>query len=183
MINIDKYITGEYKLDENYYYHAFEKNSMIPILKDGIKCTFLQSKKNNGGYNGAFYVSICKKTDFIKSAYKLYSDDKYDMFILSPSIRAIKTHKNGIVDLFADTIVPVRSSVYDDEFQVFLKIAPSYIKGIRLSELQDKDDLVNLKNKLLILKKYNIDIPVYDFSLEESGIIRKINKTKILCEI
>ena len=105
------------------------------------------------------------------------------MFILSPDIRAIKTHKNGIANLFADTIVPVRSSVYDDEFQVFLKIAPSYIKGIRLSELKDKDDLVNLKNKLLILKKYNIDIPVYDFSLEESGIIRKINKTKILCEI
>ena len=52
------------------------------------------------------------------------------MFILSPIIRVIKTHKNLIADLFADTIVPVRSSVYDDEFQVFMKIAPSYIKRI-----------------------------------------------------
>lgn len=80
-----------------------------------------------------------------------------------------------MVNYFIDTIITIRTSCYNDEYRAFFKIKPYHIKSIRIS---NKYDLIKLKEMLIYMKNYNIQLPVYDYSLESNGVVRKSTRKK-----
>ena len=54
-------------VDKKWYFHATDRNidTIEKILKEGIKSSFLRKEICSHGYNGKYYVSLCKKNDNI----------------------------------------------------------------------------------------------------------------------
>lgn len=176
---LDSFVKNEVELNKDYYYHAFSFDNMLSICKTGIKCAFLQNKKSFGGYNGPYYISLCKKSDFNNSAYQTFIKMGYDMFIIDSKIKAFKaTNKSYLGDVFTNTIIPIRNSCYSDEYQVFYKIKKEDIKGLRVSD--NYCDLITLKKLVEYMIERKIYIPLFDYTYESDGVIREISKEKIL---
>ena len=185
---IVKYIEDEeYKIDKDYYYHAFNYNKMMfqNMITEGIKSPILLGI-NNPGYNGYFYVSLMKKMSCNHSIYKLFA--KSPKFIISENIKTLKTTKpsNTISypSLITNSFLPFRRSEWDDEYQKFLRILPKDILGIEYNlcanfdnyskDYLKKKDLIILISIIKSLELKRLDLPIIDSS---SG--SKINKEKV----
>lgn len=169
-------------INGNWYYHIFEynKTESYNIFKQGIKSNFLLKKKSNGGYNGIYYISLSKRTNEDKQIYKLI--ENMPMFIIDENIKTIHAKSSNKFGSFINSPLPLRTSQYNDEYQVFLKINPNRIKGINFKLYKNPNTINQLKNDLIILKKIvlylkenNINMPIYDNSTK-----REINKEKVL---
>lgn len=177
----DNLIIKEIPLDENMYYHAFLQKNLVSIYNEGIKSLYSQRKESNGGWNGKYYISVCKKYSGNKSAYNFLIHHGYNMLIIDSKIHTIKTNEgiSKIIDAsrFMDSSIPIRMSEYNDEYQVFSKIRAEFIKGIRLNE---SCNIEKIKKLFLYMINNNIDLPCFDYSYESEGIIREVSKTKVL---
>lgn len=170
--------------DNNWYFHATDKNIEIieKILKEGIKSSYLRKEHSSSGYNGKYYVSICKKNDNINTCNSVYELLEHLPKFIINNVFALKTNKENF-KAFSETILPLRTSCYDDEYQVFLKINKSKIIAIEYSlyyllEINEsliKEELEFLKKMIVCLDKNSLNIPIYDLSTN-----REINKSKIL---
>lgn len=115
----------------------------------------------------------------VNSIYELL--EHLPKFIIN-NVFALKTNKENFKE-FSETILPFRTSCYDDEYQVFLKINKSKIIAIEYSlyyllETNEnflKEELDFLKKMIICLEKNSLSIPIYDLSTN-----RQINKSKIL---
>lgn len=141
--------TNKEFLLENYFFHSFPLDEKIfkDIILDGIKCKYLLGMKDTDyTYNGSYYVSIFKLTD--KKIYPLYMLENNPLLILSDEIKTLKTNKK-YGQMFSNTVIPLRMSPYENEYQTFLKIDSKKIIGIAYY-LCESDS--NLLEKLAILK-------------------------------
>lgn len=135
---------------EKYLFHSFpiEENAFKNIILDGIKCKYLLGYRDNeNSYNGSYYVSTFKMTD--KKVYPLCVLEKSPLLIVSDEIGRLKT-KMGSSSIFSDTIIPLRVSPYENEYQTFLKINSKNIIGIAYY-LCDTDPALLEKIKILKL--------------------------------
>ncbi len=81
-----------------------------------------------------------------------------------------------------ETIIPLRTSSYSDEYHVFMGIDPSKITALAYNlyhilsseNIFDIDRLYFLKQLVLMLEKLEKDIPIYDLKSN-----REINKKKV----
>ena len=173
-------------LNRDNYYHAFfyNKNEFVSMINEGIKSRLLLHK-DSAGYNGYFYVSLMKEKECKYSIYrKLYH---LPMFMIDHRIKAIKTknYKTGgnIIEMFESTFLPFRGSVYDDEYQKFLKVSEKDIIGIvynlyhnYLNNGDIKNDLMVLRSIVEVLKEQESNLLIIDKSSNKF-----INKEKVLC--
>lgn len=166
---LDRCIIDKCERDDNWYYHGFELNSGIGIrdfqnmLNQGIECQFLRGVKESGRRNGLFYVSLSKIVGCSQhnSSY-LCITSKLPAFIID-GIKPIKTKVGGI-SMFDYSILPFRTSPYEDEYHAFLKVKPDNFMGLQLS-LQEIADCIDAKYKYICVLA---DILDYLVSIESS---------------
>ena len=145
-------------------------DSFQSILVSGIKCNYLLGNSGEG-YNGKYYISLFKLS--------LISDRFYDIFCPFPKIvlkNIIPFYANkekNWREIFLNTIVPLRTSTWNGEYQQFLKISLNKIVAFEyslayllkykaLNEQDVKMFLNDLKEMIIIIKKSNIDLPILD---------------------
>lgn len=191
--------------NNNFYYaFRYNDVRFQKMLVEGIKSRHLLSfdDYDNFGYNsnnnGKYYISLSKKVSSDKMD-RRYSYNHYDYmpaFILNPNIKVIPIipgYSNKF-QKYRNTIIPKRTSAFLDEYQAFNKINKDNIIGIRYN-LNDillasclhfldinpdvcsyhLDELENIIEMISILKTLNIDLPIYDLSVN-----KEFDKEKIL---
>ena len=174
------------KTNEDWYMHATKKDikEIEKIFAEGIKSAYLRGLKGNH-FNGKYYISLIKvNSDYNELSLFLKDRPKFVINNISPFYAERKKFK--LRRIFINTIIPLRTSEWDGEYQEFLKIDASNIIAIEYSlfkilnnstEINDniKENLKFLKEIILCLKKLNINLPIYDFSSN-----KEINKEKVL---
>lgn len=168
-----------------WYYHGFvySNETFIDMLLCGLKCGKLISVDSKG-YNGKFYISLSKDMGIKnvgKSSYKVFSG--YPRFIIY-NIKPIKC-SNILYGDYANTILPLRHSYYEDEFQAFWRVKPKFFIGLECSILNwykkgDRESLEDLKKMIIIMKKLDIKLMVYDYSRCDYDNIHIIDQDKYL---
>lgn len=163
----------------NTYIHFTEFNLEIieSIFKNGIMSSY--SLQKNGiykeagiGNNGKYYISLTRNTDYQNSAFKLFKHNPNNIGIEVISDCAIKTKKSNFF-LFTNTKLPIRYSIYDDEWQTKEIIYPTKFISLYyplnfVYDLYEKDTeyLMYISEKIDKVKKlmqlYNINIPLND---------------------
>ena len=187
------------RINYDWFYHGTNYNIHVikDILVNGIKCQ-KDLQIDARGSNGKYYISVSKNlgeyADRKLSAYYGYLGSV--MFVLDESLPAHKAKLDKginkiIAILLKNTPVAYRVSGFVDEYQVFRKINPSYIKGLGFSIRGMMEERIN-KQKIAIfgdsstdllkqlielttaLDDLNLDLPIYDLSSN-----KEINKKKV----
>ena len=186
--DIIRYIEDKKVLvNKDYYFHAFtyQQLSFVNMIDEGIKAPILLHKKAEG-YNGYFYVSLFKCNPCEMSIYKLVKH--LPMFMINDQLKTIKTRnsiRNGFFPIpmsMTNTPLPFRLSVYDDEYQKFLKVNSQDIISIQYNISSQESSNEEIKYKLSVLQSMvrdlnmqNRDLPIID------GFTQKqINQEKVL---
>lgn len=189
LLDIVKYSEEDVLIDDkDWFYHAFsfENENISDMLIDGIKAPILiNRKKCNGGNNGWFYVSVAKRLNTRPDyhyAYSMYST--HPMFIID-GIHPVKCDKNILSFYSQYTPLPFRDSEYVDEYQQFLKISADKIRGIQYKlyasvGYNNVEVLKQFRKLALLLDELNLKLPIYDYSFERIGIIKKVNPEIII---
>lgn len=169
-----------------WFYHGFvfSDADFSDMLLSGLKCCKLLSLKPKG-FNGKYYISLSKDMSIknqVKSSYKKFGD--MPRFIIN-NITPIKCSRNMLNDNYSDTILPLRYSSYNDEFQAFWRIKPSCFVGLECSILKwymegNREDLENLKRMIIIMKKLKIKLPIYDYSRCDYDNVHVIDQERYL---
>ena len=169
-----------------WYYHGFVFSEMdfSDMLLSGLKCCKLLSLEPKG-FNGKYYISLSMdmlEKDQVKSSYKLF--ERLPRFIIS-NIKPIKCSRNMLYDNYSDTILPFRYSGYNDEYQAFWRIKQSNFIGLECSLMKwykegNRESLENLKRMIIIMKKLNIKLPIYDYSRCDYDNVHVIEQEKYL---
>ena len=136
-------------------------------------------------YNGTDYVSLCdlKRKHQHYSAYNMFTSRGLSL-LFDHSIPVIKTIYINDSDNFPYSMQTLAYSInrysdLEDEVQVRDGISLDYLRGLCLSlsllESYHHDNYVkNYLNSLQeLLKKYNLNVPIYDIN---NGKVRKIKK-------
>lgn len=181
MYKLDEFVIDEIDPNEEWYYYAFWYYDLIPLYNYGMLCSKELGKKSNGN-GGSYYVSVSKQDLYPNSLYKKFDHTGASMFILD-DLYPFNTHNNYFAKIVKNTPIPYRYSPYDTEYQVYKNIDRSHIVGIRAMSIDNKKELVILKQMLLEMKLYGINLPVYDYSLEKINVIRELDKEKILKKV
>ena len=138
-------IIDQIQRDNEWFYHGFFLTSFngysdfINMYNNGIKCSYLRHSKRSGGNNGNYYVSLSKINNCnpSNSSYLQITHSR-PAFIIS-GIKPIKTIN---FDIPTNSILPIRSSSYEDEFQQFLKVNPKNFIGIQMA-MSEIENLIN----------------------------------------
>ncbi len=160
-----------------YYYHGLGKirDSLYYLLSilttGGIKSKRLLGYESFYGYNGADYVSVCKKYpkgEYRQNRMNAFYSYVMDSFclILSDSIPAFKLSPDYIRPNIFDKVIDRRVSDMFDEWQVKDQIPLSSIIGIGipLKKLKNfmgrlvKEDFETLRKIVLLAKELGLDI-------------------------
>lgn len=175
----------------DWYYHAFlyEGKDFTDMVTGGIKCRkLLGDTSNNGknyiGNNGGHYISLSKMM-FIPEKFS-----SYVYYINSPAfiiegIRPLKCKYSFDSEILNSTILPFRTSSFYDEYQQFWKINRDSIVGLRSLVFKwylenDKQSLEGLRDMIVIMKRFNFSIPVYDYSRMTGLNVMQLNTDEYL---
>ena len=163
---------------DNVYIHftGFNIETIESIFRNGImsKHNLIKNDiiKNAGiGSNGKYYISLTKKTDQNKCIYNTFV--KSNGFI---GIK-VKLNKEPIkakpqnTTIFTNTIIPIRYSPYNDEWQTREIITPNqfielsypldYISEVFKNNKEYLELTIEKINKIKeLMEIYNIDIPL-----------------------
>lgn len=173
-------------IQKDWYLHATKKDVKIieKILTEGIKSAYLRGLKGNH-FNGKYYISLYKESGNISVLFKFLEErPKFVIHNISPFYSNRKKYK--LRRIFINTIIPLRTSEWDGEYQKFLRIDASNIIAMEyslasllnnpsLSKDEIKSYLNFLKEIILCLQNLQLDLPIYDFWSN-----REINKEKVL---
>lgn len=179
-------------VNKDWFYHAsiYEREKYESILTKGILSNVARDgliRSKNGGWNGKFYISVVKRdvdgnNTILESAWYnvLYTSPK---FIISDKVKALKARSPYMYSYtFSSSFIPIRNSMYKDEWHIFYKVKEEDIIGIvyNLSDqfnsyFKDEDYFNNLLEIVKILNKLGLDIPIYDYVS-----FKEINKDKCL---
>ncbi|MCI8330463.1 MAG: hypothetical protein HFE04_00005, partial [Bacilli bacterium] len=163
-----------------WYYHSLIKighsetlsmndESLISILKEGIKCNKLLKRSGKYCNNGKYYISLTKDIEKYNKVFLIFIE-KYLSFIIH-DINPIKCGKySTLKNLLRNTKYRGRTSPYFNEYQEFREIKPEKIIGLSYplyKKLENnelyKKYLEELRNIILTIREINIDIPIYDY--------------------
>ena len=154
------------------YFHAFrlEEKVFRDIMINGIKSKILQGYiDKNRSYNGSFYISLYKGES---NSLMMKIIKNKPCIILDKKIHPIKAcFRNG--SFFYNTPIPIRDSLYDNEYQSFLHISPKYFLGIGVNLDKSCEDF---KERYMELKKIVMWLNLINKDLE----IININTGKII---
>jgi len=176
----------EINIKKDWYLHATKKDVKLieNILTEGVKSAYLRGLKGNH-FNGKYYISLYKENSTSYELFKyLQERPKFVVHNISPFYSNRKKYK--LRRIFINTIIPLRTSEWDGEYQKFLRIDASNIIAMEysLASLLNNPSLSNnelklylafLKEIVLCLQKLQLDLPIYDFWSK-----REINKEKVL---
>jgi hypothetical protein len=157
------------------HFTEFNLDTIESIFKNGIMSSYNLQKngiyKDAGiGNNGKYYISLTKNTNYQNSAFNLFKHNPNNIGIEVISNYAIKTKKINCF-LFTNTKLPIRYSIYDDEWQTKEIITPDkfisfYYPLEFIYDLYKKDTnylnyISEEINKIKeLMKIYNINIPL-----------------------
>ena len=163
---------------DNIYMHftTFNIETIENIFKNGIMSRYNLIKngivKNSKliGYNGKYYVSLTKKTNQKKCVYNALSkSESYIGIKVKLNKEPIKARPQNTA-IFTNTIIPIRYSPYNDEWQTKEIITPdqfielSYPLDYISEVFKDDKEYINTIEKINKIKKlmkiYNLDIPL-----------------------
>ena len=153
------------------------------ILQNGLKSAHLRGEKRGGLYNGKYYISLNKRNEDPDSSFNQYAKH-HDIRFIFDNINPIHAKFNfDIFFMFCNTIIPIRSSGWEDEYHAFGKVEPSKIVALEYSLHYmtkegyrfDKEKLIYLKQVILCLKELKKDLPIYDYTSN-----KEYNKDKVL---
>lgn len=152
------------------YFHAFkfEENAFKDIMINGIKSKILQGCIDKYGcYNGSFYISLYKGES---NSIMMKVIRKNPCIILDKKIRPIKASFRKF-SIFNNTPIPIRESMYDNEYQSFLHISPKYFLGIGVNLDKSRDDFkeryMELRDIIIWLNLINKDIEIINTNTGE----------------
>lgn len=162
--------------DQDWFYHAFfpEEKIFTSMLREGIKCRKLltMSREYEFGHNGNHYISLSKMetNDDWNSSYWYYEDKP--AFVIN-GVKARKCTYFSEYTFLEMTRWPFRYSMFIDEYQAYKIITPDYFVGLRCSVLEWYQKnyeyyLKNLKQMIELMKEYNINLPIYDYTRAEN---------------
>lgn len=158
----------------DWYYHAFRysDNDFTDIIENGILCNKLQGRQPDG-YNGKYYISLYKyvETPAFASAYQVYRNTAS---IIVDGINPILCRKTPFYGIFENSILPFRTSSFEDEYQQFWRIDPERYIGIRVPLLNWykkglRSYLENVREMIWLMKEHGVELPIYDFSRFDGG--------------
>lgn len=188
---LDKIKTIETKnsTHPDWFFHAFAytEDLFTNILNEGIKCRRLvpkKLKKEYSGFNGEHYISLSK----MEQAQEEYSSFLFykskPAFIIS-NIKPTKCLWAFEDNFITKTRWPIRYSGFHDEYQMYRHIPPEKIIGLRCSLLEWTLDnykyyLKSLKQMILLMKEYNICLPIYDYSRVTNHTAHLLNQEAYL---
>ena len=173
-------------INDNWYYHSMIKEDLElvkEILQNGLKSAHLRGEKRGGLYNGKYYISLNKRNEDPDSSFNQYAKH-HDIRFIFDNINPIHAKFNfDIFFMFCNTIIPIRSSGWEDEYHAFGKVEPSKIVALEYSLHYmtkegyrfDKEKLIYLKQVILCLKELKKDLPIYDYTSN-----KEYNKDKVL---
>ena len=187
MTNLDKIEEVEIKKIEknpNWFYHGSEFKHIANIFAKGILAKkYLDYPKQNFGLNGKHYISIAKDTNKEGNALNKYK--RNGPLVIVDNVKAIKCSRKRIYEPFRFTRLPFRYTEWDDEYQVYSKIPPEKFIGLECMAYEWAKEgniflLKRLRNMLELMQSINSELPVYDYSREENGIVHEIDKEAYL---
>lgn len=162
---------------DNIYMHftTFNIETIENIFKNGIMSKYNLIKngiiKNAGiGSNGKYYISLTKKTNQKKCVYSALSkSNAYIGIKVKLNKEPIKARPQNTA-IFTNTIIPIRYSPYNDEWQTKEIITPdqfielSYPLDYISEVFKDDKEYINTIEKINkikeLMKIYNLDIPL-----------------------
>ncbi|HAB66890.1 MAG TPA: hypothetical protein DCE23_05940 [Firmicutes bacterium] len=182
--------------DMNWYYHAYQGVDSTYRLKrmllEGIKCRLLLYDKRDlyGPYsytfakNGFHYISLSKDIDALpeKSSFLHYLNE---INFIIDHIFAFKCSTKKEYERFRFTALPLRSSGYHDEYQVYRHISPKHFVGLQCSLLNWYYNgytfrFADFKKLLTIMNEEGIDLPIYDYSRVIGDNVHVVDKSAFL---
>ncbi len=153
------------------HFTSFNTKKIESIFKYGIvtpfnlmlrgidKVNFLSTN------NGLFFTSLTKETNCQFGAYKFFISNPCYIGIEAKVDKVYKANKTH--QIFTNTPIPLRYSVYKDEWQTNKTIPPSdftaiyYPLDIVLNKDNNNDEILRKLEELKsLMHLYNIDIPV-----------------------
>lgn len=181
---IEKIETRNVVKNLNWFYHGFDFGNIAKIMENGILAKkYLDFSSPNFGDNGKYYISLSKDTNRVFTAFRQYN--QMGPMIIVDNIEAIKCRKNMLYEWLRFTPLPFRYSGWDDEYQVYSKILPDKFVGIECV-LYDwaKDNnlffLRRFRDMLEVMQSLDSNLPIYDFSRQEDGIVHELDKEAFL---
>lgn len=180
----------------NWYYHSFycTEENFKDFITNGIKCRKLLSLESSGN-NGNYYISLLKDLGIDEEDYGFNSFMNNSTSFIIDGINPVKcsTVMWPLYHLFSRTRLPLRGSGWKDEYQEYLKIDPLKFVGLQcplynwinvaLDERFISDfsiDLKNLKNIILTLNEYGMNLPIYDYSRRVGENVHILDQSKYL---
>lgn len=165
-------------------YHGFDFGNVGKILGDGILAKkYLDYPNQDFGFNGKHYISVSKDTGQCFGAFSFYKFR--NPLIVLDNIRTIKCQQKELNYLLRYTMLPLRYSTTEDEYQVYSKILPEKFVGIEcMAYAWCKSNniflLKQLREMLIVMKNMGAQLPLYDFSREKDGIVHELDKSAFL---
>ncbi len=168
----------------DWFYHGCDFGNVPNILEKGVLAKKLLNEKNlNYGLNGKYYISVAKDTNLPNNALDEY---KYNgPLVVMDGLKVIKCKESKLYKLFRYTPIPLRYTVWPDEYQVYSKITPDKIIAIECMAYEWMENrniflLKRLRKMIEVMNSLNCDLPIYDYSREENGIVHELDKEAYL---
>ena len=183
------------EVKRSWYIHATRNNinTVQRVLNEGITCAHLRGQKGNA-YNGKYYISLYTDSSDKELKRRLIHHPKFVIDGINPH-HAVYRDSDAINfrKIFAKTRIPLRTSVWDGEYQQYLRINPSHFVAIEygLAFLFSNDYYANilpsfqdelmrkriefLKGLIEALKENDSTLPIYDLLSR-----KEINTDKVM---
>lgn len=168
----------------DWFYHGFDFGDLANILEKGILAKkYLDFPTGNFGLNGKHYISVAKDTNKAGNALNKYK--RNGPLVIVDNIKAIECKREKIYEYFRLTRLPLRYTEWDDEYQVYSKILPDKFVGLECMAYEWAKEgniflLRRLHSMLELMESLNCELPIYDYSREEDGIVHEIDKEAYL---
>lgn len=177
--------------NSEWYYHkfSFTDERFRNILDEGIKCRKLLGMRSAGN-NGKYYISLLKDLydDSLNSGFNSFMNVCTSFIISDIEPIRCSVKMQDLYHLFAWSRIPLRGSGFIDEFQAYKMIIPDKFIGLQcplynwISEMLDErytadfvDYLLALKDMIMIMKKLNFILPIYDYSRKNVNEVHLID--------
>lgn len=179
------------RINPNWYYHQITPERLKGIiLSKGIcskrKCTIkLEEKQYRAEWNGDAYISLAKLNPDLtyESSYLRFIVAQYALIL--KDVDAQKTHfsTNSFLHYISKFPLPIRYSLWKDEYQAYDFIPLEHVVGIKLpeeelsyywNEIRYFGETKNVDLFLEIMEELNIDLPFIDVEYQ-----KKISKDQV----
>lgn len=185
MIEIVEFIEDKRITEKcNWFFHATpnEIDRIKKMLDEGIKARYLRDDDYEFGYNGKYYISLFKNDE---EGYHIRKKFNSNVKFIIENINPYYADKSKFLirKQYINTKIPLRTSDWEGEYQVYSRVDPSNFVGLNfeISNLISSFANINMNNIMFLrdlvncINESKLDLPIYDLSTH-----RELNKDKIL---